>query len=193
MCTKPSKNPLLVPKHPLNHGMAGGPSRPRRSRCVVLPAKGEPPSCGKSQPNPQSPNHRGDLPWSLPSPSPYTGLSPWLSAGCPAVKGRLLADPERCHLPGEAEIPGAADTFPEACSRRARGRAAGEGEERRGAWGNDPRSHRLGVGGFPPRWPCGRGGSRGPWPGSWGWGNVHFSGGVGVLTRRRRGSPGLTP
>ena len=131
MCTKPSKNPLLVPKHPLNHGMAGGPSRPRRSRCVVLPAKGEPPSCGKSLPNPQSPNHRGDLPWSLPSPSPYTGLSPWLSAGCPAVKGRLLADPERCHLPGEAEIPGAADTVPEACSRRARGRAAGEGEERR--------------------------------------------------------------
>lgn len=29
--------------------------------------------------------------------------------------------------------------------------------------------------------------------GSRGWGNVHFSGVVGVLTRRRRGSPGLTP
>lgn len=26
-----------------------------------------------------------------------------------------------------------------------------------------------------------------------GWGNVDFSGGVGVLTRRKRGSPGLTP
>lgn len=82
----------------------------------------------------------------------------------PAVKGRLFADPESCHLPEQQQqqIPGAADMFPEACSWSARGRAAGEGEERRGAWGSDPESHRLGVGGFPRRWPCGRGESRGP-------------------------------
>ena len=147
----------MVPKHPFGHGMAGGPSRPRRSRCLLLPAKG-PPLRG-CRTTVSEPPRRPPLLSTLPL--AFHRAVPIADCRRPAVKGCLFADPESCHLPERQQIPGAA-MFPEACFRSVRGRAAGEGEERRGAWGSDPGSHRLSVGGVPPRWPCGRGGSRVP-------------------------------
>lgn len=136
--------------------MAGGPSRPGRSRCLLLPAKGPPLSSSGRTPNPQSLSH-----WRSPVVSAlllaFHRAVP--IAGCrrSAVRGGLCADPERCHLPERQQIPGAAAVLPGACSQGARSRPAGEGEERAGAWGCDPKSLRLGGGGFLPRWPRGRG------------------------------------
>lgn len=82
--------------------------------------------------------------------------------------------------------------FPEACSRGARGQAREKGRrgrERRGATPNhsglawEDSLLRGRVGAVNPASPAGESG----------WGNMHFSGGVGVLTRSKRGSPGIAP
>lgn len=60
--------------------MAGGPSRPRHSRCLLLPAKGPPQSCIRRTPNPRSLNHPSASLSLYPPPRCSTGLSSLLPA-----------------------------------------------------------------------------------------------------------------
>lgn len=96
------------------------------------------------------------------------------------------ADPGCCHLDSRSRGWVMCSPRP---APETRSLAESEGEEREGARRRDPESHWVGGGGFPPQWPRGRGESRVPRLESRGWGNLHLSGGVGVLTRRKRGSP----
>lgn len=82
--------------------------------------------------------------------------------------------------------------FPEACSWSSRGWARERGRRGRERGGATPNHTGLAwedsllsgrVGAVNPASPAGESG----------WGNVYFSGGVRVLTRRKRGSPGLKP
>lgn len=173
--------------------MAGGPSRPGHSCYLLLPAKGPPLSCSRrtpTEPTVSEPPPRLPLVCTL----PLALHRAVLIAACrrPAFKGGLCADLERCHLPERQRISGAADVFPEACSRGARGPARAKGRRRREHGGTTP-SHTGLVG--EDSLLCGRVGTVNPASpaGESGLGKRAVSGGVGVLTRRKRGSPGLTP
>lgn len=168
--------------------MAGGPSRPRRSRCL-LPAKSPPLSCSRSLSNRVSDTTAA-------SPSFYP--PPRLLQGCPhrclpapCSQGPPVCRPRALSPPGAAADSGGGRYVPRGLLLGRALLGLGEGEEWESggatpnhtglAWEDSLLGGRVGA--VNPASPAGESG----------WENVYFSGGVGVLTRRKRGSPGLTP